>query len=107
MHWLRDYLRTPSAFDGQPWGYALNQVGHCCLGMCIGWLSGGQIVAAILIYALLIEVPQHLRWQGALSDGLEDTAHVTAGALAGAYGWPAIIVSWLIICSGIALRAGR
>ena len=107
MRWLLDYLRTPSAFDRMPLAYVANQVGHCCLGMCIGWLSGGQIVVAVLIYALLIEVPQYLRWQGTLSDGLEDTAHVTAGALAGAYGWPAIIVSWLIICSGIALRVGR
>lgn len=101
--WLRDYLTTPSGFPRRPWAYAANQIGHILVGALVAHLTGNWL-AAVAIYCLLIEAPQLALWGGDWSDGIEDTAHASAGALAIAAGWPALIVSGLIIAAGIAWR---
>lgn len=44
----------------------------------------GNWLAAAAVYAAMIEAPQLVLWGGDWSDGLEDAAHDSAGALAAA-----------------------
>ncbi len=101
---LIDYISTPDAYHGRPWAYLANQVGHTALGALLAGLPVANGLIVILIYIALIEMPQATLWGGSVSDGIEDTAHVTAGALAVATGWPVLILSGLVIAAGVAWR---
>lgn len=102
---LIDYIRTPDAYHGRPWAYLANQIGHTAIGAAMAAVAPtAGTLALILLYAALIELPQAAFWGGSISDGVEDTAHVTGGALAVCFGWPALILSGLLIAAGIALR---
>jgi len=100
---LIDYIRTPDAYPGRPWAYAANQAGHVLIGAGAAWLTGHWLIA-VPIYFAAIEAPQVLFWGGDWADGLEDTAHVTSGALAVALGAPMLAVSVLVIAAGMAGR---
>lgn len=103
---LLDLLRSPSAYRGQPWAYARNQIGH---GYIVGglpvWLLGpGALVPLLILYAVW-EAIQWRRYGADLSDCIEDAAHVLAVALAVALAAPALLlVHALYLAAGIVWR---
>jgi hypothetical protein len=107
---LADYLRSPSSYGGNVWGYARNQAWHAWGIGGLGtlalqpWL--GPWAAAVLIagYALAIELPQILRDDAELWDSVEDAAHVAGAALAVAGAWEAGLVQLAFYASGILRR---
>lgn len=103
IRWLIGYLSTPSAYPGRPWAYAANQLGHLLIGLIAAYLTGGWI-ATVALYVVMIEAPQLVWWGGEWSDGIEDVAHVAAGALALVVGWQVLVLSGLIIAAGVAWR---
>lgn len=72
-----DYLKTPSSYRGNPYGYAFNQMGHVVIGAGLATWSPWLVLA----YIAIIEIPQLVIWDGEMSDALEDTTYVLAGAL--------------------------
>lgn len=107
IRWLLNLWRTPSAFKGSPWPYALNQLGH---GYVIGGLPAAlwgppALVPLLMVYLAVVELPQLLFWRGELADGIEDTAHVATVAVAIAYGvWPALAAHALFVAAGTVAR---
>lgn len=108
IYWfLYQLWRTPSDFEGRPWAYALNQLGH-------GYLIGGlptalwgpaALLPVIIFYLIIVELPQLLLWNGELADGIEDAAHVATVAVAVAYGvWPALVAHALFVAAGLVAR---
>jgi hypothetical protein len=80
VNWLLDKLRSPSAFNDDPRGYAINQLGHAFV---IGFLPlaafGAWGLLVLPLYAVW-EIVQYRRYQAELSDCFEDAAFVTLGA---------------------------
>lgn len=105
--WILHLWTTPSAYRTRPWSYALNQVGH---GYVIGGLPAflwgpDVLLPLVILYALIVELPQVLFWRGQIADGIEDTAHVATVAVALAFGlWPALIAHALFVAAGMAAR---
>jgi hypothetical protein len=90
MSWLRDLLRSPSDFRRDPWGYLRNQLGHAYL------VGAGLILAGLPLWLVLAgyacwEALQFARYGAEPHDGIEDLAHVAAGAAIVATG------SWLFL----------
>ena len=105
-----DYLRSPSSYRGNVWGYARNQFWHAWgiggLGTLalMPLLGPGAGLVLIGLYALAIELPQILRDDAELWDSVEDTAHVAGAALAVAGAWEAGLVRAIFYGSGILRR---
>ncbi len=80
MNWLLRLLRSPSAFNNDPRGYAVNQLGHAFV---IGFLPvaafGAWGLIALPLYAVW-EIVQIRVYGGLKSDSLGDAAFVTLGA---------------------------
>lgn len=80
---LRDLLTQPDDFAGDPKGYAKNQAGHMAIGsgaaLFLAWLSL-PVWIAFAVYAAW-ELIQIAEYGAKESDGLEDFAFFTAGAL--------------------------
>lgn len=105
--WLLTLWRTPSDFAGEPWKYAINQLGHGYLigGLPVLILGPAALAPLILVYLALVELPQLVLWRGKLADGLEDTAHVATVAVAIAHGlWPALAAHALFVAAGTVAR---
>lgn len=99
--------RTPSSFEADPRGYALNQIGHgYVLGALPAFLWGPPaVLPLVLAYALVVEAPQIALWGGSAADAAEDTAHVATVAVAVAWGvWPALAAHALFVLSGTLAR---
>ena len=107
IRWLARLWRTPSDFEGAPWEYAINQLGH---GYLIGGLPAAiwgpeALLPLILVYLALVELPQLVLWRGQVADGIEDAAHVATVAVAVAYGlWPALAAHGLFVAAGTVAR---
>jgi len=97
---LFDLLRTPSGFEGRPWAYARNQIGHGYLVGGLPVLMGVPIAAVLTVYAVW-ELVQWTRFGGALWDGIEDAAHVSLIALAASIG-----EAWLLLPHALFVVAG-
>ena len=96
------WLLTLSAFEGDPRGFALNQIGHVALGAALAWALGPM--AAVMLYAAWEGL--HLSLGGTVWDGFEDMAFVTAGVLALTTPATALIIAALFLAAGVARRAG-
>lgn len=105
MKWIFKLLRSPSSFPADPWGYARNQMGH-------GYIVGGlpvyiwpnSIVLVWLVY-LIWEQIQLIKYNGELSDGLEDFTQVLAISLAVYLHQPALmVVQLMFMLVGILFR---
>jgi hypothetical protein len=94
VKWLLDKLRSPSAFNDDPRGYAINQLGHAVV---VGFFPvaafGAWGLAVLPLYAVW-EVVQFKRYQAELSDCFEDAAFVTLGA---ALVFPPLAVAALVL----------
>lgn len=76
---LSNLFNAPSAFETDPKGYVVNQIGHVAIGAALCWLLGP--FAAFGAYAAW-EVAQW-RYRGAEAyDCLEDAAFAGVGVLA-------------------------
>jgi hypothetical protein len=97
-----DWLLTPDDFEGDPTGFALNQIGHIALGAALAWLAGPiPVLVGYLAWEML-----HLWRGGSLWDGIEDYGFVAAGVLSLAL-WPwAWAVAAPFLASGTLRRAG-
>lgn len=82
MTWLCRLLRSPSAFERDPWGWLRNQAGHAWLVGLLPVGMGAPWWLVLAVYAVW-EAVQWLRYGAALSDCLEDMSHVLAGILIG------------------------
>lgn len=105
MNWLISLLKTPSAFAGDPWGYARNQIGHAYLVGAFGaYLL--PLWAVLLIYAAW-ETIQRQFYRADLSDNLDDFANVAIAACAVAAGDPGYLaIHAIYLASGFCWRKG-
>lgn len=99
---MLQWLLTPSAFEGDPKGFALNQIGHVALGAALAWALGP--LGALALCALWEGA--HLGLGGTLWDGLEDAGFVAAGVLALTTPVSALALAALFLGAGVARRAG-
>ena len=110
IDWLLKLWTAPSAFKGDARGYVLNQLGH---GYIIGGIPAAlwgpvAILPLIVLYLVIVELPQAVLWGGSVGDGVEDTAHVATVGVAVAYGvWPALGAHMLFIIAGAIARSRK
>lgn len=105
MNWIITLLRTPSAFAGDPWGYARNQIGHAYLVGALGaYLL--PLWSVLLIYAAW-ETIQRVIYGAQLSDDLEDFANVAIAACAVAAADPGYLaIHAIYLAAGFCWRKG-
>lgn len=103
MTWLCRLLRSPSAFERDPWGWLRNQTGHAWIVGALPVALGVPWWAVLAVYALW-EAVQWARYGAALSDSLEDISHVCAGILIGAGVWPVIPLHLTLLAAGCVWR---
>ena len=109
MSLINEYLRSPSAYEGNWWGHVRNRMLHTWLvggvfGFALHWYLGLWGTALLLlIYAAAIEYPQWKNYNAQLWDSVEDFGDVLAGALTAAGYWPAGVVQSVFFLSS-ALR---
>lgn len=103
MKYFLYLLKTPSSFEGQPWAFARNQIGH-------GYILGGGLTlllslpAAMAIY-LAIEAVQVVFFESELWDSVEDYAFFLAIAFAAAFNfWPLLVIHSLFLIAGTCRR---
>lgn len=97
-----DWFLTPSDFEGDPKGFALNQLGHIVLGAALAWLFGPvPVLAAYVAWEAF-----HVSRGGAVWDGVEDYAFVAAGVAAVALSPWALAVAAPFLLAGVLRRAG-
>lgn len=97
------WLLTPSAFEGDPRGFAANQLGHVAVGAALTWLLGPlPVLAAYIAWEVF-----HLTQDGKAWDGAEDYGHVAAGAAAVALAPWALAVALPFFAAGVLRRAGK
>jgi hypothetical protein len=92
----------PSAFEGNPYGYAMNQTGHAALGALWVWM-GWPLWLWVALYVSW-EAAQWVMFDAQLADAFEDAAFAIGGALAIA-NLPVAVVLVLFLAVGIATRA--
>lgn len=92
---------TPSSFQGNPTGYALNQAGHAILGAI--WVYFGLPFAAWVAFYIAWEAAQMWLFDASLWDAIEDASFAIGGALAVA-SLPVVAVLAGFWLSGIARR---
>jgi hypothetical protein len=112
---LLNLLRTPSAFENDPWGFLRNQIGHAGVFgalpaiLCSQWGLWGLWV--VLAYAFLIEATQILYFHAKEWDGMQDTSFVAQGWLVawltllavGVSGmWPLALMAWVVLVLNLA-----
>lgn len=103
MNFLLQLLKTPSSFEGEPWKYARNQIGH-------GYILGGGLTllfslpAALAIY-FAIEAIQLMFFGSELWDSVEDYAFFLTIALAASFSfWPLLVVHSMFLIAGVCRR---
>ncbi len=107
MTWLTGLLKSPSSFQGDPWGYLRNQVGHAYLVGGLPVLLGVPLILVLLGYAIW-EAVQYLRYNAELYDNLEDIAHVALIGFATHFWLPEFgIVQALFLGAGFFYRASE
>lgn len=97
-------LRSPTAYEREPWKYLTNQIGHAYIvgfipAFCFGW----PVIPLIALAYAFWEYVQLRRYGATLSDGLEDLGHVLTGAFAAFYPW-AVIPHLVLIAAGVQWR---
>ncbi|PWE29956.1 hypothetical protein DDZ14_16065 [Maritimibacter sp. 55A14] len=101
---LQTAFKSPSAFEGAPWKFAINQAGH----MAVVGLIGGFILPwwlALAAYAAW-EAAQWWWSEADAWDGVQDVAFVAAGILAAVtMTWPPLAVAGLFLLAGTLRRA--
>lgn len=105
MNWLLSLLRSPSAFAGDAWGFARNQLAHAYLVGALGAVLL-PLWAVLAVYAAW-EIIQRVKYGAELSDNLEDFANVAIAACAGAAGDPGYLaIHAIYLASGWCWRKG-
>lgn len=105
MNMILSLLRSPSAFAGDPWGFARNQLAHAYLVGALGaWLL--PLWAVLAVYAAW-ELVQRVKYGADLSDNLDDMANVAIAACAVAAGDPGYLaIHAIYLASGFCWRKG-
>lgn len=90
---------SPDAYLGEPWGYAVNQLGHMALGAGLAlFLPWWLVLAGYAAWEAY-----QVRSGGLVFDAFEDAAFVAAGVAALTFP-PVLGVAALFLCSGFAGR---
>ena len=96
-------LRSPSAFERDPWGWLRNQAGHAWIVGALPVFLGVPWWAVLAVYVAW-EAVQWARYGAALSDNLEDISHVCAGILIGSGFTGVLLLHMLMLGAGGAWR---
>ena len=97
-------LKSPTAYQKEPWKYLANQIGHAYIvGFVPAFFLGAGVIPVIALVYVFWELLQYRRFDATLSDCLEDLGHVLIGAFAALF--PLIIIPHLVlIAAGVQWR---
>ena len=105
---IREYLQSPSAYEGNWWGHIRNRSQHMLLGLAGGWCFFAWLSwvgwAGFLLAYVAVEANQYLNHGAQLWDSVEDFGDVLAGALAALGWWPVLIVQSVFLISSAMRR---
>lgn len=84
MGFIGRFFRNPKAYESDPKGFVINQIGHMVIGLSaygISLLAGFWIVPLVLIGFAIWEYLQVVRFNGIVWDSIEDFSFVLFGCL--------------------------